>query len=66
MKNKDQNNNAVNDTAFGSVIGTDAPAPPQLPNEGGTATLITSLNAPNLVAPRLVTRGGGGVMKYMR
>lgn len=57
MKNKDQNTIVVNETAFGSVIGTDAPAPPQLPNEGGTATHQTSTNPESSDDPRLVTRG---------
>ena len=57
MNNKNPNINAVNDTDFGSVIGTDAPAPPQLPNEGGTATPQISTILESADAPRLVTRG---------
>lgn len=42
---------AFNETAFGSQDRTDAPAPPEPRNEGGTAFLQTSND------PRLVTRG---------
>lgn len=47
-----------NETAFGSPIRTDAPAPPESVNEGGTF-LVTDLSQPETVLsdPRLVIRG---------
>jgi phage replication initiation protein len=58
MKNVNNNPHVVNETDFGSTTGTDAPAPSQLMNEGGTVAMVDSSLTPlDSSAPRLVTRG---------
>ena len=46
-----------NDTAFGSVVCADAPAPLKQPNEGGTPTPQNPTILHSSVNPRLVIRG---------
>jgi len=50
--------NGFNDTAFGSKIWTDAPAPPKSLNEGGITAGESSATPQNSTLPRLVIRGG--------
>lgn len=57
MNTDKSNSNAFNETAFGSQDRTDAPAPPEPRNEGGTAAVQISTEQQTSDDPRLVIRG---------
>lgn len=57
MSNNKENINSVNETSFGSQARTDAPAPPELRNEGGTTATQHATPRQSINRPRLVIRG---------
>lgn len=58
MHTPPQQSNAFDETGFGSEDRTDAPAPPERPNEGGASVALeVSEASPQSDTPRLVIRG---------